>query len=78
MSRIEHVATWVKAANFTLQSYEADYGEAVPDSAELGRIPESRESPSFRITAGHIRALADLVWQLQNPEAQEYRQQGQA
>ncbi len=66
MSILDRVAVWVKAANVTLQSYETDNGTAAPENEEFGRIPESRESPSFRITAGHIRALADLVWNQQH------------
>ena len=45
------------AAN-ALTAYERDYGEPLPDNHEIGRIDESRETSSFRIRVGHIRALA--------------------
>lgn len=49
---------WAKAALDTLAAYEADLGEPLPDDHEIGRIDESRDSPSFRIRVGHIRQLA--------------------
>lgn len=48
---------WVKAAIEALEAYEADYGDKLPEDHELGRIEESRGSPSFRIRVGHIRSL---------------------
>ncbi len=49
---------WVKAATFTLESYERDYGGELPSNFEIGRIDDSRNSASFRIQVGHIRKLA--------------------
>ncbi len=49
---------WARSALETLTAYEADYGESLPDSYEIGRIDESRGSPSFRFTIGHLRSLA--------------------
>lgn len=51
-------AGWVIAALLSLEAYEADLGERLPDDHELGRIDDSRGSPSFRIRVGHIRSLA--------------------
>lgn len=48
----------IEAAMNTLEAYELDYGERLDDQHELGRIDESRNSPSFRIRVGHIRTLA--------------------
>lgn len=58
--KVEPVA-WIKSALDTLAAYETDYGEALPDDHELGRIDDSRGSPSFRIRVGHIRQLASSV-----------------
>lgn len=49
---------WTAAAVAALEAYEADRGEKLSDDHELGRIDESRGSPSFRIRVGHIRQLA--------------------
>lgn len=49
---------FARAALEALKGYEADCGEALPDDHELGRIEDSRHSPSFRIRVGHIRRLA--------------------
>jgi hypothetical protein len=54
-------AHFAKAASATLEDYEADTGEPLDDMHELGRIDESRGSPSFRIRVGHIRRLAAAI-----------------
>lgn len=48
-------------ARSALDAFEADIGEALPDNHELGRIDDSRGSPSFRIRVGHIRMLAAAI-----------------
>ena len=59
--KIIDAAWFAEDARETLQSYEKDYGEALPDDYELGRVEESRERPSFRIRVGHIRKLAAAI-----------------
>jgi len=59
---------WVRPMMEALHGYEADYGGPLDDMHELGRIDESRESPSFRIRAGHIR---DIAAALSHPVAAE-------
>ena len=54
------VPVWIKPMVAALEGYEADYGGPLDDMHELGRIDDSRSSPSFRIRVGHIRALALL------------------
>lgn len=54
-------AHFAKAALEALEGYEADYGEPLDDMHELGRIEDSRATPSFRIRVGHIRALAAAI-----------------
>jgi hypothetical protein len=49
------------AALSALTAYEADFGGPLPDDHELGRIEDSRGSPSFRIRVGHIRRLAAAI-----------------
>lgn len=49
---------FAKAAKATLDGYERDLGEELPDDHEIGRIEESRDTPSFRIRVGHIRMMA--------------------
>lgn len=49
---------FARAALEALKGYEADCGEPLPDDHELGRIDDSRHSPSFRIRVGNIRRLA--------------------
>lgn len=52
---------WIKPMAEALAGYEADYGEGLDDMHELGRIDESRATPSFRIRVGHVRALAEIL-----------------
>lgn len=48
-------------AALTLEAYEHDYGEPLPEDHEIGRVEESRGSASFRIRVGHLRrAHAEL------------------
>lgn len=54
-------AMWTKHAAEALDGYEADYGEPLPLIHEIGRIPDSRKTASFRIYPNHIRGLADLL-----------------
>ena len=54
-------AMWTKHAAEVLDGYEADYGEFLPLTYEIGRIPDSRKTASFRIYPNHIRGLADLL-----------------
>lgn len=54
------VPIWIKPMVAALEGYEADYGGPLDDMHELGRIDDSRSSPSFRIRVGHIRDLALL------------------
>lgn len=61
MTTEQNPLAWVTAAMGALASYEADYGESLPDDHELGRIDDSRGSPSFRIRVGHIRQLAAIA-----------------
>ena len=70
---------WVKTALVTLAAYEDDYGEKLPDLHEIGRIDESRRSPSFRFTVEHLRSLASpapavkvkpLIWSPRNDTPQ--------
>lgn len=49
---------FAQAAKAALDSYERDLGKELSDDHEIGRIPESRDTPSFRIRAGHIRMMA--------------------
>lgn len=58
IAKLREAAAFAKAALEALKGYEADYGEPLPDDHELGRIEDSRSSPSFRIRVGHIRRLA--------------------
>lgn len=50
-------ARFAKDAMEALDGYEADYGEPLDEMHEIGRIPESRATPSFRLRVGHIRRL---------------------
>lgn len=54
------MSEWIKAAMVALTALEADWGEPIADDYEIGRIDDSRGSPSFRIRAGHIRQLASI------------------
>ncbi len=51
-------SAWVSVAAEVLAGYNRDLGVDLPDTTEIGRIYESRDTPSFRITVGHIRILA--------------------
>jgi hypothetical protein len=64
MTSVKQAAIDMAIALATLEAYEADYGEPLPQMHELGRIEESRGSPSFRIRAGHIRQWADALKQV--------------
>lgn len=55
---LEEAAAFALSAMDALTAYEADYGDALPGNHELGRIEDSRGSPSFRIRVDHIRRLA--------------------
>jgi hypothetical protein len=44
-----------------LAGYSRDLGVELPDTTEIGRIYESRDTPSFRISVGHIRRLAAVL-----------------
>ena len=57
-ARLRDAAAWVLSAAETLTGYNRDLGVDLPDSTEIGRIYESRDTPSFRVSAGHIRRLA--------------------
>lgn len=61
MATEQNPLAWVTAAMEALEAYEADYGERLPDDHELGRIDESRGSPSFRIRVGHIRTISRVL-----------------
>ena len=58
---VVEAAGFVKAAIVSLEGYEKDCGEPLPDDHELGRIEDSRHSASFRIRVGHIRRLASAI-----------------
>lgn len=58
---LAEAAAFAKAALEALAGYEADYGEALPDDYEIGRIEDSRSSASFRLRVGHIRKLAAAI-----------------
>lgn len=60
-SELREASLFATAAIAALVAYEADCGEPMPDDYELGRIEDSRGSPSFRIRVGHIRRLAAAV-----------------
>lgn len=55
---LREAAEFVKPAMDSLKGYERDLGDTLLDEYELGRIEDSRHSPSFRIRVGHIRRLA--------------------
>lgn len=61
IARAVEAVKWSTPAMATLAGYERDYGEALPDDWILGRIEESRDTPSFRIRVGHLRAIATLA-----------------
>ena len=54
-------SAWVSVAAEVLAGYNRDLGVDLPDTTEIGRIYESRDTPSFRITVGHIRILAAAI-----------------
>ncbi len=54
-------SAWVSVAAEVLAGYNRDLGVDLPDTTEIGRIDESRDTPSFRITVGHIRILAAAI-----------------
>ena len=54
-------AHFAKVAQAALEAYEADLGEPLDDMHELGRIDDSRGSPSFRIRVGHVRRLSAAI-----------------
>ena len=58
IAELREAAKFAIAALETLQGYEADLGDELLDDYEIGRIEDSRHSPSFRIRVGHIRRLA--------------------
>lgn len=58
IAELHEAAKFAIAALETLQGYEADLGDELLDDYEIGRIEDSRHSPSFRIRVGHIRRLA--------------------
>jgi hypothetical protein len=65
------VNKWVTAAVASLNGYERDCGESLPDDHEIGRIEESRDTPSFRLRVGHIRQLETLLAALSDPSRAE-------
>lgn len=54
-------SAWVSVAAEVLAGYNRDLGVDLPDTTEIGRIYESRDTPSFRITVGHIRIHAAAI-----------------
>ena len=58
MGELVEACAWVLLASKTLAGYSRDLGVELPDDTEIGRIYESRDTPSFRISVGHIRRLA--------------------
>lgn len=63
MAELREAAGFAKPAMVSLKGYERDLGDSLLDEYELGRIEESRQSPSFRIRVGHIRRLARTLIQ---------------
>lgn len=61
LSGWQQAALDLATALATLEAHEADLGEPMHIMEELGRIPESRGLPSFRIRVGHIRQWADAL-----------------
>lgn len=57
-AELREAAGFVNPAMASLKGYERDLGDSLLDEYEIGRIEDSRHSPSFRIRVGHIRRLA--------------------
>lgn len=60
---------WVLLAAKTLAGYNRDLGVELPDTTEIGRIYESRDTPSFRISVGHIRRLSAALAKIKEQQA---------
>jgi hypothetical protein len=54
------ISNWIKYAIDSLNGYQRDLGADLPDDHEIGRIEDSRDTPSFRLRVGHIRQLHAL------------------
>ncbi len=67
-AELREAAGFVKPAMDSLKGYELDLGDSLLDEYELGRIEDSRHSPSFRIRVGHIRRLARALLGGENAE----------
>lgn len=51
---------WIDAAIDAISGLEKEAGEPLGDDFEIGRIDDTRWSPSFRIRIGHLRQIAAL------------------
>lgn len=58
---LREAAQWANAAMVAIRGYERDLGVPMDDECEIGRIDDSRDSPSFRIRVGHIRRIAQAL-----------------